>query len=162
MLDKLGYRPNVGIVLVNHRNQVFWAKRANQVAWQFPQGGIQDGESTQQAMYRELMEEVGLTAQLVEILHHTQDWLYYDVPHDWVRKDENDRFYRGQKQIWYLLLLLGKDQDISIQSTTNKPEFDDWGWVDYWRPLQEIVAFKKGVYTFVLNEFASILGFPPK
>lgn len=112
-------------------------------------------------MYRELMEEVGLNTQLVEILHHIQDWLYYDVPHDWIRKDEKDRFYRGQKQIWYLLRLLGRDHDIFLQSTS-KPEFDDWRWVDYWHPLEEIVAFKKDVYRFVLSEFASILGISPK
>ena len=108
MLDKDGYRPNVGIVLINGRDEVFWGKRVNQHAWQFPQGGIKHGETPEQAMFRELAEEVGLEPGHVRILGRTQQWLRYDVPERWVRRDWRGA-YRGQKQIWFLLRLVGRD-----------------------------------------------------
>ena len=80
MLDKHGYRPNVGIILLNQDNQVFWGKRIREQSWQFPQGGINAAESPQQAMYRELHEEIGLGPQHVTVLGRTRDWLHYDVP----------------------------------------------------------------------------------
>src|SRR5947209_5319172 len=86
MLDKEGYRPNVGIVLANQRNEVFWGKRVNQHAWQFPQGGIDHGETPVQAMYRELEEEIGLQRAHVRILGRTRDWLRYEVPERWARR----------------------------------------------------------------------------
>ena len=79
MLDKHGYRPNVGIILLNQDNQVFWGKRIREQSWQFPQGGINAAESPQQAMYRELHEEIGLGPQHVSLLGRTRDWLHYDV-----------------------------------------------------------------------------------
>ncbi|HRE14975.1 MAG TPA: NUDIX domain-containing protein, partial [Usitatibacteraceae bacterium] len=85
MIDRDGYRPNVAIVLVNTRNQVFWGKRIKEHAWQFPQGGIKEGESPEQAMYRELEEETGLKPEHVEILGRTRDWLHYHVPTHWVK-----------------------------------------------------------------------------
>ncbi|MGA0882292.1 MAG: RNA pyrophosphohydrolase, partial [Burkholderiaceae bacterium] len=106
MLDEHGYRPNVGIILVNEINQVFWGKRIREQAWQFPQGGIQDGEEPEAAMYRELFEETGLRPEHVRLLARTQDWLHYDVPTRWVRREWRG-LYRGQKQIWYLLRMLG-------------------------------------------------------
>ena len=86
MLDREGYRPNVGIILVNGRNEVFWGKRIREHAWQFPQGGIKRGESPQQAMFRELREETGLMPEHVRVLGRTRDWLRYDVPQNWVRR----------------------------------------------------------------------------
>ena len=86
MLDREGYRPNVGIVLLNSRNEVFWGKRVGQHSWQFPQGGIQHGESPEQAMYRELHEEVGLLPEHVQIIGRTRDWLRYDVPEEYLRR----------------------------------------------------------------------------
>ena len=80
MLDREGYRPNVGIILCNTRNEVFWGKRVREHAWQFPQGGIKRGESPEEAMYRELQEEVGLAAEHVQILGRTREWLRYEVP----------------------------------------------------------------------------------
>lgn len=87
MLDRDGFRPNVGIILLNHRNQVFWGKRLRTHSWQFPQGGIKHGESPEQAMYRELKEEVGLRQEHVRILGRTRDWLRYDVPKQWIRRE---------------------------------------------------------------------------
>ncbi|MFM1760038.1 MAG: hypothetical protein RLY75_1309 [Pseudomonadota bacterium] len=102
MLDREGYRPNVGIVLLNSHNEVFWGKRVGQHSWQFPQGGIQHGESPEQAMYRELHEEVGLLPEHVQIIGRTRDWLRYDVPEEFLRRQHASKThrasYRGQKQ----------------------------------------------------------------
>ena len=87
MLDREGYRPNVGIILCNARNEVFWGKRIREHSWQFPQGGIKRGETPEQAMYRELYEEVGLLPEHVSILGRTKDWLRYHVPEQWVRRE---------------------------------------------------------------------------
>src|ERR671924_697089 len=111
MLDKEDYRPNVGIILANQRDEVFWGKRIHQHAWQFPQGGIQHGETPLQAMFRELEEEIGLARDHVRILGRTREWLRYEVPEKWSRRAREDNGdsaaqrtgYRGQKQIWYLL-----------------------------------------------------------
>src|ERR671934_105544 len=86
MLDKEGYRPNVGIILANPRNEVFWGKRVHQHAWQFPQGGIKHGETPLEAMYRELEEEIGLQRAHVRILGRTREWLRYEVPEKWLRR----------------------------------------------------------------------------
>ncbi|HWL72955.1 MAG TPA: RNA pyrophosphohydrolase, partial [Burkholderiaceae bacterium] len=102
MLDKDGYRPNVGIILLNSRNEVFWGKRVKQHSWQFPQGGIKYGESPEQAMYRELGEEIGLSGEHVKLVGRTREWLRYDVPDQWIRRELRGN-YRGQKQIWFLL-----------------------------------------------------------
>jgi 8-oxo-dGTP pyrophosphatase MutT (NUDIX family) len=113
MLDRDGYRPNVAIVVVNAKNQVFWGKRVREHSWQFPQGGINPGETPERAMYRELHEEVGLEPKHIRILGRTRDWLRYEVPHHWVKREWRGS-YRGQKQIWYLLRLVGRDTDVSL------------------------------------------------
>lgn len=155
MIDRDGYRPNVGIVLVNTQNQVFWGKRVREHAWQFPQGGIKYGESPEQAMYRELMEEVGLRPEHVQILGRTRNWLRYDVPETWVRREWRGN-YRGQKQIWYLLRLTGRDSDVSLRASEH-PEFDAWRWHDYWIPIESVIEFKREVYRLALNELSSFL-----
>ncbi|HEY9280119.1 MAG TPA: RNA pyrophosphohydrolase [Eoetvoesiella sp.] len=155
MLDREGYRPNVGIILVNQKNEVFWGKRIREHAWQFPQGGIKYGESPVQAMYRELHEEVGLRPEHVRILGRTRDWLRYNVPNDFVRRDSRG-LYKGQKQIWFLLRMVGRDTDVSLRATRH-PEFDAWRWSQYWVPLDAVIEFKREVYTLALNELAAIL-----
>lgn len=150
MIDNEGYRPNVGIIIFNKDKKVLWAKRSYEDSWQFPQGGIQNNETPEAAMYRELMEEVGLSPEHVEIVARTQDWLRYDVPKNWIRRDWRDR-YKGQKQIWFLLRLLGNDSDVFLKNT-DKPEFDDWRWDDFWSPLDQIIDFKREVYEQALNE----------
>jgi putative (di)nucleoside polyphosphate hydrolase len=150
MLDRDGFRPNVGIILVNRRNEVFWGKRLREHSWQFPQGGIDRGESPEQAMFRELFEEVGLQPNSVRILGRTKDWLRYEVPEQWVRREWRGR-YRGQKQIWFLLRLVGRDSEIDLRAS-NHPEFDAWRWSDYWVPLDAVIEFKRGVYTQALDE----------
>lgn len=160
MLDRDGFRPNVGIILCNAQNKVFWGKRIREHAWQFPQGGIDHGESPEVAMYRELMEEVGLRPEHVEILGRTRDWLRYEVPSNWIKREWRGS-YRGQKQIWFLLRLVGQDSDVSLRATSH-PEFDAWRWSEYWVPLEDVVEFKRDVYKMALNELAGYLHHKPK
>ena len=155
MLDREGYRPNVGIVLVNGRNDVFWAKRVREHAWQFPQGGIKHGETPVEAMYRELREEIGLRPEHVVVLGRTRDWLRYEVPRQWVKREWRT-VYRGQKQIWFLLRLVGRDCDVCLRAT-DEPEFDAWRWNDYWSPLDSVIEFKRGVYKQALTELSRML-----
>jgi putative (di)nucleoside polyphosphate hydrolase len=155
MIDKDGYRPNVGIVICNARNEVFWGKRIRQNSWQFPQGGIKHGESPEQAMYRELMEEVGLAQEHVRILGRTRNWMRYDVPRDWMKREWRGH-YRGQKQIWFLLRLVGRDCDVKLRASDH-PEFDAWRWHEYWAPAADVVEFKREVYRTALSELERYL-----
>jgi putative (di)nucleoside polyphosphate hydrolase len=150
MLDEQGYRPNVGIVLLNAHNQVFWGKRIKQHSWQFPQGGIDEGELPEQAMYRELWEEVGLRPEHVSLIGRTQDWLHYTVPEHWIKREWRGT-YKGQKQIWFALRLLAKDHRINLRATP-KPEFDAWRWANYWIELDTVIEFKRNVYERALVE----------
>ena len=104
MVDKDGFRANVAMVISDGLGKLFWAKRLGQQAWQFPQGGIKRGESPEQAMYRELHEEVGLRHEHVRIIARTRDWLRYEVPDHYIRREARGH-YKGQKQIWFLLQL---------------------------------------------------------
>jgi len=156
MLDKHGYRPNVGIILINDRRQVFWGKRVREHSWQFPQGGIKSGEDPERAMYRELEEETGLKPHHVEIIGRTRDWLRYDVPQRWIRREWRGH-YRGQKQIWFLLKMLGQDSDVTLKCDFEKPEFDAWRWHDYWIPLDTVIEFKRGVYKSALDELGRLI-----
>jgi len=153
MLDEQGYRPNVGIILLNANRQVFWGKRVREHAWQFPQGGIKSGEDPEQAMFRELEEETGLKPHHVEVIGRTRDWLRYDVPDRWVRREWRG-YYRGQKQIWFLLKMLGQDSDVRLKGDLEKPEFDAWRWHDFWVPLETVIEFKRGVYRSALDELS--------
>jgi putative (di)nucleoside polyphosphate hydrolase len=155
MIDRDGYRPNVGIVLANTRNLVFWGKRVKEHAWQFPQGGIKVGETPEDAMFRELQEEVGLQRNHVKILGRTRHWLRYDVPPNWMRRDCRIQ-YRGQKQIWYLLRLTGRDCDVCLRGC-DRPEFDAWRWSPYWVSLDNVVEFKRDVYYHALSELSRFL-----
>jgi putative (di)nucleoside polyphosphate hydrolase len=152
MLDREGYRPNVGIILANSRNEVFWGKRIREHSWQFPQGGIKRGETPEQAMYRELQEEVGLLPDHVRVLGRTREWLRYEVPKQWIRREWRST-YKGQKQIWFLLRLVGRDSDVCLRASEH-PEFDAWRWNDYWVPLDAVIEFKRAVYEQALTELA--------
>ena len=155
-IDADGYRPNVGIVLANDRGQVLWARRVGgHDAWQFPQGGIQARESPEQALFRELYEEIGLTRDRVEILGCTHGWLRYRLPKRMRRHDSSPGF-KGQKQKWFLLRLLADDAHVSMDCS-GKPEFDDWRWVSYWYPVGRVVAFKRDVYRRALKQLAPSL-----
>ena len=152
VIDRDGYRPNVGIILCNSKNEVFWGKRVREHSWQFPQGGINPGESPEVAMYRELHEEVGLRQEHVSILGRTREWLRYEVPERWLRREWRGN-YRGQKQIWFLLRLVGRDTDVCLRAT-EKPEFDAWRWEPLANVASLVVPFRREVYEAVAREFA--------
>lgn len=156
MIDRDGYRPNVGIILISGNGQVLWAKRIGQQAWQFPQGGIKHGETPEDALFRELHEELGLLREHVEMLGVTKDWLRYKLPSRYIRR-RRGRVCIGQKQKWFALRLVAEESNVHF-AASETPEFDGWRWVDYWHPLSEVVEFKREVYDSALNELASLIG----
>ncbi len=155
MPEPLAYRPAVGILLLNQRREIFVGQRRDSSleAWQMPQGGIDNGETAEQAMWRELGEEVGTSK--AEILAESEAWLDYDLPTDLQGKLWGGRF-RGQRQKWFALRFTGTDADIAID--TPEPEFRAWMWATPARALELVVPFKRGLYATVLNEFAALLG----
>jgi len=157
VIDTEGYRANVGIIVANERRQVLWARRIGQNAWQFPQGGIKTDESPKDALFRELREELGLTPRCVEVLGSTNQWLKYDLPNRFVRRNCQPVCI-GQKQMWYLLRLIVPEHRVRLD-TDDKPEFDHWKWISYWRPQREVIFFKRRVYREALHELAPLLGF---
>ncbi|MCC7411290.1 MAG: RNA pyrophosphohydrolase [Gammaproteobacteria bacterium] len=156
MIDAQGFRANVGIVLCNDAGHLFWGRRLGMDAWQFPQGGIKRHESPEQAMLRELHEEVGLEPGDVEIIGATSRWLRYRLPSRYLRT-KSMPLCIGQKQIWFALRLLSAEDAVNL-TRARKPEFDDWRWVTYWRPLREVVSFKRRVYRAALTELAPLVG----
>lgn len=155
MIDFDGYRPNVGIVICNRKGQVLWAKRYGQNSWQFPQGGINDNESPEQAMYRELFEEVGLSPKDVKILYVSKQWLRYKLPKRLLRYDSKPMCI-GQKQRWFLLQLISDERNINL-AANKSPEFDGWRWVSFWYPVRQVISFKRDVYRKAMKEFATFL-----
>ncbi|MFA5680781.1 MAG: RNA pyrophosphohydrolase [Hydrogenophaga sp.] len=170
MIDPDGYRPNVGIILMNPDGRVFWARRSRRDGWQFPQGGMRSDEMPLEAMFRELEEETGLRAEHVEVLAATPGWLRYRLPRRFVRTSQRPLCI-GQKQVWFLLRLVADESNVCLDHT-ERPEFDRWQWVDFWYPFEHVVDFKRDVYLRALNHVAataqavaagaSILGFGPK
>ncbi|HET8900072.1 MAG TPA: RNA pyrophosphohydrolase [Rhodanobacteraceae bacterium] len=155
MIDVDGYRPNVGIVLLNGDGRVFWARRVRRDGWQFPQGGMRSDETPLEAMYRELEEETGLTARHVDVLGSTMGWLRYRLPHQYLRQHQRPMCV-GQKQVWFLLRFLGDEAHLRLDAS-EKPEFDSWRWVDFWYPAQHVVAFKRDVYERALRQFVPLV-----
>lgn len=155
MIDSDGFRPNVGIILCNERQQLFWGRRIGQSSWQFPQGGIDEHESPDEAMFRELEEEVGLLAHQVKIMGTTQGWLRYRLPKRFLRRNCRPLCI-GQKQRWYMLRVQCGEDAFCLDGGA-RPEFDHWRWVNYWRPAKEVVYFKRHVYFRALEELAPLL-----
>jgi putative (di)nucleoside polyphosphate hydrolase len=155
VIDSEGFRSNVGIVICNRQGQLLWAKRIGQSAWQFPQGGIKRKESLEDALYRELDEEVGLSAKDVKILHQTSDWLHYRLPENFIRH-RSEPLCIGQKQKWFLLSLESHEDRVELNKS-DAPEFDDWRWVNYWYPVDQVIEFKRDVYRKALEILADPL-----
>ncbi len=155
MIDSEGYRHNVGIIVSNNAGKLLWARRIGQDAWQFPQGGIRENESAQEAMYRELKEELGLEPEHVSIMGQTRDWLRYDLPKHLIRSHCKPLCI-GQKQVWFMLSLIAEESNLKFDAC-DIPEFDGWRWVNYWYPVKSVVWFKRKVYHHALNELAPLI-----
>jgi putative (di)nucleoside polyphosphate hydrolase len=156
-IDAQGFRANVGIVLIRDGGEVFLGSRSDGRGWQFPQGGVQRDESPEQALFRELHEEVGLGPDDVEVIASTRSWLRYRLPRQYVRR-RSMPLCIGQTQRWFLLRMLGDEERLKFDVTA-RPEFDDWRWVDYWSPVREVIYFKRRVYARALDELGR-LAFP--
>jgi putative (di)nucleoside polyphosphate hydrolase len=152
-IDEEGFRANVGIILTNEEGRLMLAGRVGSKGWQFPQGGVLNGEEVEQAMYRELEEEVGLGKDDVEVLGVTRDWLRYRLPEKFIRRNSAQRCI-GQKQRWFMLRLLTSDDNVRFD-LSDKPEFDRIRWVNFWRPVNEVIYFKRQVYASALYELGS-------
>ena len=154
MIDQNGYRACVCIVIANSQGQVFWGKRIQQDAWQFPQGGLEPGESVERALYRELSEETGLTADQVTCVAITKQWYRYQLPKHMLRHYQSG--FVGQKQK-YCLLKLHDDDHAFVLDGHRQPEFDDWAWVSYWYPIGQVWLPKRDAYRGALKELAPAL-----
>lgn len=156
LLDDQGYRFNVGIVVVNDDGLLLWARRKNQKsAWQFPQGGIKQGESPKQAMFRELREELGLLPEHVEIIYELPDWYFYQLPRKFQRLHQKPLCV-GQKQRWFFLRMLSDDDQVNLLQSP-EPEFCEWKWVEPHLPPKQVIDFKSKVYSDILREFGRFL-----
>lgn len=149
MIDPDGFRPNVAIVIMKDDNQVFWARRAHNDGWQFPQGGMRSDETPVEAMYRELHEETGLMKEHVEVLGSTPGWLRYHLPKRYQRVNSKPLCI-GQKQVWFLLRLLSDESAVSLDGSP-EPEFFEYRWVDFWYPVDNVIQFKRKVYYKALS-----------
>jgi putative (di)nucleoside polyphosphate hydrolase len=147
------YRPGVGIVLLNTRGEVFVGRRADlkEDAWQMPQGGIDPGETPQQAAMRELQEEIG--TDKAEIISESRSWFQYDVPSELAPKTWAGR-WKGQRQKWLVMLFRGADADINLSG--NYPEFNAWRWVAVNELPGLAVSFKRQLYLDVIGEFSTV------
>jgi putative (di)nucleoside polyphosphate hydrolase len=156
-IDAQGFRANVGIILMRADRDLLLGGRSGGRGWQFPQGGIQPEESTEAAMFRELREEVGLLPEDVELVGSTEGWLRYRLPDRFIRREQTPLCI-GQKQRWFLLQLRTDINRVRFDLSP-EPEFDRCRWVDYWRPVKEVVYFKRPVYVQALHELGP-LAFP--
>ena len=152
-MNKKNYRKGVGIVVVYDQGQFFLGIRIGAQAWQFPQGGIDEGEKPEEALYRELYEETGIKRDKVEILSVSQKWLVYHIPHVYQRFNKK---YDGAMQKWFLLKFIGINSDVNLNAFSHA-EFDGWKWADKKTAITSVVRFKKAVYESIFDEFADVL-----
>lgn len=153
-IDTAGFRANVGIIVADALGAVLIGGRIGQSGWQFPQGGIRHGESPEEAMYRELEEEIGLCSADVQVIGRTRDWLHYRLPEQFVRRNASPVCI-GQKQRWFLLRMTGPESRLRLDASP-EPEFDRWRWVGWWEPVRTVIYFKRHVYARALQELAPL------
>tara|TARA_B100000678_G_scaffold3121_1_gene2686 strand:- start:1790 stop:2278 length:489 start_codon:yes stop_codon:yes gene_type:complete len=152
-IKEKGYRLNVGIIVANSDGKLLYCKRKNSDNWQFPQGGIDRNEDPFLAALRELYEEVGIQKDKVKLIKESENWYKYDLPRKYKKNNFLWNDFKGQKQKWFLFKLI---EEVMIDlNNENNPEFDEFDWVDYWKPLDEIVEFKREIYKKVLSELES-------
>lgn len=162
-IDDEGFRANVGIILSNADGELMLGGRVGKKGWQFPQGGMLIGEAPEQAMFRELEEEIGLLCDDVEVLGVTRDWLRYRLPERFIRRNSKPLCI-GQKQRWFMLRLTSSTDRLRFDLGA-EPEFDRVRWVDFWRPVNEVIYFKRRVYARALHELGPSVypdGLPPQ
>lgn len=135
------------MIVADRDGRLLWCRRRGQDGWQFPQGGLEPGETPEQALWRELYEETGLERRQLRLLDRTRDWLRYEIPPAFSRPGREGLV--GQKQIWFLLELLEGAPDFGRAG--GQQEFDAYRWVDYDTPLAEVVPFKREVYRRALE-----------
>ena len=150
------YRPNVGMMIINQKKEIFVGKRIDHPSnfWQMPQGGIDAQEIPSIAALREMNEEVGIKKNKVDLLTESKDWYYYSIPSDLAKTLWKGK-YKGQRQKWFLYKFKGTDKDINIH--TEHPEFSNYKWVTKDFLVPNIVPFKKKIYEKLLLEFKDYL-----
>ena len=156
--ETLPYRPCAGFMLVNRDGLVFVGQRIDPSAhgfWQMPQGGIDKGEDIRAAALRELEEEVGVPAHMVDVIGQTSRPIRYDLPPELLGRVWKGK-YRGQEQYWFLGRFLGADADIDLEAH-DPPEFNEWRWIEPEQLPELIVPFKRAVYEEVLAEFRDLI-----
>ena len=150
-----GYRPNVAMVVLNSKNKVLICRRTNTKTWQFPQGGVDNNENLEKAMYRELLEEVGLRKDDVQYIGESDDTIIYDIPKT-IRSKVLGGKFKGQEQKWFLLRIKNDDHEIRLDYEAF-PEFDTYEWVSFWQPIDRIVDFKREAYRKALSELRFLI-----
>ena len=153
MTDK--YRKCVGIIILNSNKEILVGRRLDHPSgyWQMPQGGIDENENPKEAVWREMMEEIGTNkAKLIKV---SNQWINYDIPPKTLKTLPWGHKYIGQRQKWFAFDFLGEDQDINVG--TDNPEFSEWKWTEMDSIVGNIVPFKRNVYSVILEEFKELL-----
>lgn len=157
MTESLPYRPNVGIMLANQNGLIFVGQRLDSIdsaAWQMPQGGIDSGETEEEAAFRELAEETGVSEEHVTLIARAKEEYIYDLPEELMGKLWKGK-WRGQRQMWFLMRFIGEDSDVNI--ATEHAEFAAWKWVKPEELPGLIVPFKKRIYEGLIREFGNLI-----
>ena len=152
-MDKT-YRKCVGMMILNHNKEILVGKRLDHPSgfWQMPQGGIDEKEDPKDAVWREMMEEIGTNN--AKLIKESNQWINYDIPEETLKTLPWGHKYIGQTQKWFAFQFTGKESDINVG--TNNPEFSEWKWTKIELIVDEIVPFKRNVYSTILKEFKDI------
>ena len=148
------YRSGVGMMILNDTNKILVGRRLDHPSglWQMPQGGIDDHEKPEEAVWREMMEEIGTNN--AKLIKSTNQWYKYEIPKETLKTLPWGEKYIGQKQKWFAFRFTGKEEDINVN--TNNPEFSEWKWILHNSLVDNIVPFKRKLYKNVLSEFENL------